>query len=228
MLPIQLIKALRLRPVVLIFLFSLVCLGMLSLRLVWSEQYRYLSLGWNLFLAWIPLLIALRLRTQMLTGSYNRLYYLSGLLLWLLFLPNAPYIITDLLHLQVNTGVPIWFDSILIFSFAMGGLQTGLYSMYVAHQIINRLWNERVGWLAIAFSVLLSSFGIFLGRFQRWNSWDVFTNPVRLVTDCLQQTTNPMAVKMTLAFTCLLLCFYLLFVSLIHLKMYESTPRYKE
>src|SRR4028118_1164658 len=160
MIPVQLIKILRIRPVYLVLLFSGFCLGILLLRLIWSEHFRYLSLGWNLFLAWIPLLIALGLRSQLKAGNDSKLYYLLGLVLWLLFLPNAPYIITDLLHLQVNTGVPIWFDSILIFCFAMGGLQTGLYAMYIVHKIINKLWNERIGWFAMAFSVLLSSFGI--------------------------------------------------------------------
>jgi len=213
-------------PVFLLLIFSSFCTGILLVRIIWTDQIRYIFLGWNLFLAWVPLLITLFLNGRLKAGSQNKFYFSVGLLVWLLFLPNAPYIITDLLHLKGNTHVPIWFDSILVFSFALAGLLTGLFSLYLAHRIIDRLFSEFIGWISIIACVGLAGFGVYLGRIERWNSWDLFTNPIRLLTDSLQQATNPMAIKMTLAFTCLLLFFYLLFLSLVQLKTHAPSEKY--
>jgi uncharacterized membrane protein len=212
-------------PVFLLFIFSCFCTGILLTRIIWTDQIRYIFLAWNLFLAWVPLLITLFLNERIKAGSRNKYCFALGLLVWLLFLPNAPYIITDLLHLKANTHVPIWFDSILVFSFALAGLLCGLYSLFLAHHIIDRLFNQVIGWLGVVGSVGLTGFGVYLGRVERWNSWDLFTNPVRLLMDCLQQTTNPVAIKMTIGFTCLLLFFYLLFLSLVHLKIHASPEK---
>ncbi|QHT67619.1 DUF1361 domain-containing protein [Rhodocytophaga rosea] len=212
-------------PVVLLFIFSCFCTGILLVRMIVADQIRYIFLAWNLFLAWVPLLITLFLSERLKTGSQNRYCFGLGLLVWLLFLPNSPYIITDLLHLKGNTHVPIWFDSILVFSFALAGLLCGLFSLYLAHLIIDRLFNEITGWLSIVGCVGLTGFGIYLGRVERWNSWDLFTNPVQLLMDSLQQISNPVAIKMTIGFTCLLLFFYLLFLSLIHLKINASPEK---
>ncbi len=214
-------------PVVLLFVFSCFCIGILLVRIIVADQIRYIFLAWNLFLAWVPLLITLFLNERLKTGSKNRYCFGLGLLVWLLFLPNSPYIITDLLHLKGNTHVPIWFDSILVFSFALAGLLCGLFSLYLAHLIIDRLFNEFVGWLSIVGCVGLTGFGVYLGRVERWNSWDLFTNPVWLLMDSLQQISNPMAIKMTIGFTCLLLFFYLLFLSLIHLKI-DASPEKRQ
>jgi uncharacterized membrane protein len=216
-----------LNPVSLLLLFSCFCIGILLTRIIWTDQIRFIFLGWNLFLAWVPLLITLFLKERLHAGSQNKYCFGLGLVVWLLFLPNAPYIITDLLHLKGNTHVPIWFDSILVFSFALAGLLCGLFSLYLAHRLIDRLFNELTGWISIIVCVGLTGFGVYLGRVERWNSWDLFTNPVRLVTDSLQHTTNPMAIKMTIGFTCLLLFFYLLFLSLVHLKVHASPEKHR-
>lgn len=213
-------------PVFPLFLFSCFCTGILVTRIIWTDQIRFIFLAWNLFLAWVPLLITLFLNERMKAGSRNKYCFGLGLFVWLLFLPNAPYIITDLLHLKANTHVPIWFDSILIFSFALAGLLCGLFSLYLAHHIIDRLYNKVTGWVSIILCAGLTGFGIYLGRVERWNSWDLFTNPVRLLMDSLQQTTNPTAIKMTIGFTALLLFFYLLFLSLVHMKIHASSEKH--
>jgi uncharacterized membrane protein len=228
--PMQIVRYARqyvANPVSLLFLFSCFCTGILLIRILWTDQIRYIFLAWNLFLAWVPLLITLFLDDRLKTGSRNKYCFGFGLIVWLLFLPNAPYIITDLLHLKGNTHVPIWFDSILIFSFALAGLLCGLFSLYLAHRIIDQLFNEVTGWFSIVGCVGLTGFGVYLGRVERWNSWDLFTNPIHLLTNSLQQTTNPMAIKMTVGFTCLLLFFYLLFLSLVHLKTHASSEKYR-
>lgn len=97
--------------------------------------------------------------------------------MWLLFLPNAPYIITDLLHLRGNTDVPVWFDSLMVFSYAMAGLQAGLFSLYIMQRLVEKLLTRNLSYVFTTVCVWLASYGVYLGRFQRWNSWDVLTIP---------------------------------------------------
>lgn len=211
------------KPVMLLLGFTIICLGMLLARILSADTIRYSFLVWNLFLAWIPLIIAIFMQLYFQKKALNRLYFAIGGLFWLLFLPNAPYIITDLLHLRSNTNVPVWFDSLLVFSYAMAGLQAGLFSLYIMQGLLEKLYSRNVSYAITTICVWLASYGVYLGRFQRWNSWDLFTNPVWLLLDSLQQLTNPTAIKMTIAFACMLTFFYLLLLSLIHWKTYEST-----
>jgi uncharacterized membrane protein len=217
-----------LKPVVLLLGFTLFCLAMLLARIISTDSLKYTFLVWNLFLAWVPLLIAVYLQIYFRKKGLNWLYFTAGALLWLLFLPNAPYIITDLLHLRSNTQVPVWFDSLLIFSYAMAGLQAGLFSLYIMQQLTEKLLSRNISYTFVAICVWLASYGVYLGRYQRWNSWDLFTNPLWLLMDSLRQLTNPTAIKMTIAFACILTFFYLLFLSLIHWKTYESTHPHQE
>jgi uncharacterized membrane protein len=216
------------KPVMLLLVFTLFCLGMLGARILSTGTLGYTFLVWNLFLAWIPLIVAVYMQLYMRNKPVNWLYFTVGGLLWLLFLPNAPYIITDLLHLRGNSTVPVWFDSLLVFSYAMAGLQAGLFSLYIMQQLIEKVLGRNISYMMITLCVWLASYGVYLGRFGRWNSWDLFTNPVWLLMDSLRQLTNPTAIKMTIAFACILTFFYLLFVSLIHWKSYESTDQHPE
>ncbi len=214
------------KSVLLLLIFSAFCLAMQVLRMVSTGTTKYIFLNWNLFLAWIPLLVVVYMsifwnENKQTENKQTRIQYILGLGIWLLFLPNAPYIITDLLHLRSNTEVPVWYDSLLVFSYAMAGLQAGLFSLYLAQKIITRLYNAQISQIAIAGFVFLSSYGVYLGRFQRWNSWDLFTKPHRLLIDSFSQLTNPTAIKVTVVLTCVLAFFYLIFLSLIQLKTHE-------
>jgi uncharacterized membrane protein len=216
------------KPVMLLLGFTFFCLAMLLARIVSTDTMRYTFLVWNLFLAWIPLAIAVYMQLYFQKKPINWVYFIVGGLMWLLFLPNAPYIITDLLHLRGNTTVPVWFDSLLVFSYAMAGLQAGLFSLYIMQQLMEKFFSRNISYTITALCVWLASYGVYLGRFQRWNSWDLFTNPTWLLMDSLRQLTNPTAIKMTVAFACILTFFYLLFLSLIHWKTYESTHQHPE
>jgi uncharacterized membrane protein len=110
----------------------------------------------------------------------------------------------------------------------MAGLQAGLFSLYIMQQMIEKLFSKNISYIVTALCVWLASYGVYLGRFQRWNSWDLFTNPAWLLMDSLRQLSNPTAIKMTVAFACILTFFYLLFLSLIHWKAYESTHQHPE
>lgn len=160
----------------------------------------FFFLVWNLFLAWIPYLVSLSLphlkKSKIIIGLV--------LLTWLLFFPNAPYIITDLLHLKHRPPVPMWFDVMLFFSFAWTGLILGFASLMEVQKFLEKRMNP-AGVQAVVFSALaLCGFGVFVGRFQRWNSWDVLSNPFRLLFDMAEVLMNPMAYWGTFGLTIVL------------------------
>jgi uncharacterized membrane protein len=109
---------------------------------------------------------------------------------WLLFLPNAPYILTDLLHLTAKSPAPPWYDLALLLSCAGTGLLLGYLSLLDVHGIIARRFNPAIGWAAAVSSLVLSGFAIYLGRFLRWNSWDVMTRPA-IVFDIVDGLLHP-------------------------------------
>lgn len=166
------------------------CFFMSIVRVYYSKQMLFLFLNWNLFLASISWALTniVILYPQL---KEKKITYFILLGTWLLFFPNAPYILTDLFHLRVETNVPIWFDLILILSFAWTGLLFGFLSLWD----IEKLFSEQLhtNWVrAISITLLfLGSFGIYLGRFLRWNSWDIISEPFRLVYDISDRFMNP-------------------------------------
>ena len=141
-------------------------------------------LGWNLMLAWVPYLAAWRFERG------DSLLRWAWFLLWLLFLPNAPYIVTDFIHLQHRPPVPVWYDMVMLFSFASTGLMLGLLSLYEIRLALRRQWSRMFTEGIMCATIGLAGFGVWLGRFQRWNSWDVFSNPAGLLRDLLQTVSQ--------------------------------------
>ena len=125
-------------------------------------------------------------------------------LLWLLFFPNAPYLITDLIHINERHSPATWGDPLLFFSFALTGVMIGIVSLFVMRLNFKMYYSEKVGWVWTQLSILLCGFGIFLGRIQRWNSWDIVTRPDILCKDIVDQLDNPMAIYFTLGFSSLM------------------------
>jgi uncharacterized membrane protein len=149
----------------------------------------YLFLLWNLMLAWVPYLAARqfeKLHSQK-AGWFSSVFCFS---IWLLFLPNAPYIITDFLHFKHKPPVPLWYDMLLLFAFASTGLLLGLLSLHKVQQTLRSYRSKMFTQTVILSSIGLSGFGIWLGRFQRWNSWDIFTRPDVLLLDIVNTLTT--------------------------------------
>lgn len=197
---------------------SFACCFLALFRVYWTKNLTYFWLIWNLFLAWVPLLIAYNLQKYYLRNPKRYSILILTSCLWLLFFPNSPYIITDLIHLDPRSNVPMWFDSILIFAFALSGLFTGFISLYFIHEILDCFFNHVVNWTVITVIFLLSGYGIYLGRILRWNSWDLFTKPKLLLMDVTGQVDNPQAIFMTLVFTFFMFFSYLILHSIINLK----------
>jgi uncharacterized membrane protein len=170
---------------------SVLCMALFRIRIMLSDTTEYAFLIWNLFLAWIPLGMA-----YMVSFAKKRRYVLITVpfaaALWLLFFPNAPYILTDFQHLgRPHTGMPIWFDMLLINWFAWTGLLLGVFSLFMMHDIVRRMLGRIAGWGFVITVSALSGLGIYMGRFLRWNSWDLLFRPLELLQELIQYALNP-------------------------------------
>ncbi len=156
---------------------SLLAAGLLLSRQLIYDRKMFTFLYWNLFLAWIPLIAALGVNfVRQLGPSRSRRRWAVLLALatvWLVFFPNCFYLITDLLHFHPRRPVPRWFDLMILSSFACLGVQLGYVSLRLIHRWAEDWFGTLAGWLTVVTTLTLSSVGVFLGRFWRWNSWEL-------------------------------------------------------
>lgn len=131
-------------------------------------------LTWNLFLAWIPYIISL----NFIKKETSIKVFIPVFIVWILFLPNAPYLVTDVLHLVLSSPQMLWYDSILLFFFGWIGLLLGILSLLHIHRYMRNHFNKINSEIAIFIICFISSFGVYLGRFERFNSWDIFIRPI--------------------------------------------------
>jgi uncharacterized membrane protein len=219
--PVRLLSLLHRHGLGPALLSSAAAVGMLAYRLDTTRHSLYLWLVWNLFLAWVPYGLALLASVLMARGR-ARWWNLAPLAVaWLLVFPNAPYLLTDLIHLRPRPAVPLWFDAALLALFAAAGWLLGLLSLEVwKHWLQARL--GRVGAWAFVLAVsVLSGYGIYLGRVERWNSWDVLTEPRSLCVAVLAHLRAPEAHPHLLGLTAL----FALLVSLSYAGFEALYPR---
>ena len=188
---------------------TLLVYAMVGARVLYTGSEHYGALVWNLFLAWIPLVIALVVYDGYRRGTAAA-PLLAGAGLWLIFFPNAPYIVTDLKHLRTWAGAPVWYDAVLACAAAWTGLALGFVSLYLMQAVARRLVGTVNAWLFVVAVLALSSFGIYLGRFERWNSWDVVTRPHVLLGD-LSSLDQARTAGVTVLFTAFLAASYAVF-----------------
>lgn len=167
-------------PMAALILASGVSVGFVALRILFTRNIFYGFLVWNLFLAWLPLFLAL-LAENYYSQSTNcknpgGKYWLVSAL-WLLFLPNAFYIFTDIIHLTNRFHFNFWVDLSVILSCALTGLVLGFMSLFLMQSLVVRRYGQLAGWGFVMLIAGLSSFGIYLGRFLRVNSWDIVAKP---------------------------------------------------
>ena len=171
---------------------SAICVALVLARMAYSDSRRYSSLVWNLTLAWIPFILAYVAYVL----SWRRLLMYVTIpafaMLWLIFFPNAPYILTDLQHLsQGVANVPLWYDVILLIWFSWTGMLLGVVSLNLMQEIIRRELGRRAGWAFVLFVAMLSGVGLYVGRFIRLNSWDIIKNPGALAADMFDWLSDP-------------------------------------
>ena len=172
---------------------SVVSVALLSAKIILSGQWSHVYLIWNLFLAWLPLLLALLVCHRYETSADRGWKFFALCGAWLLFFPNAPYMVTDIIHLWSRHGRHFWIDLVLVVLFAWIGLILGCLSLWLMQRIVSRAFGGPAGWCFVAVSAGLCGFGVYLGRFLRWNSWDAVLNPLDLLGDIVQPMAHPMA-----------------------------------
>lgn len=195
-----------------IFLFSSMAIGLLITRMLYTEKITYIFLVWNLFLAYLPFLISKFIFEKEHLSKIELVIYGS---FWLLLFPNAPYIITDFIHLKTIENNLVWLDITLLLLFAFTGLYMGVVSLYLMRKKVEKMFSLKAGSYFLFVTVALASFGIYLGRIQRWNSWDIVHQPFQLFKDILSifisPTEHPEAYLITGLFSVIILVSYKMF-----------------
>lgn len=187
----QLKNANRFEETLFLGFISFACFALSVFRLVYTDKTTFLFLNWNLFLAFIPWLFSTilsiypKLRTRKIASSIL-------VILWLLFFPNAPYILTDLFHLRHSQNMPLWFDLVLILSFAWTGLLFGIFSLWDIEKILALQIRKKFLPIITIGLLFLGAYGIYLGRYLRWNSWDIISETSALLYDIRDSIVNPL------------------------------------
>ena len=158
-------------------------------RVLYSGTSRYVFIAWNLFLGWLPYFLSNYFKEMKNSAPWKQgcLFFC-----WALFLPNALYMVTDLIHLGASTNVPLWYDACLLFGAAFTGIMMAFISIRNVELFLIEKFDHKIIKIFVPFMLFMSSFGVYLGRFERWNSWDVFINPVGLGTSILSCIISPL------------------------------------
>lgn len=198
-------------------LFSLLLLLLLSFVAVFFHLIRILfnapvdfSMDWNLFLSWIPLIIAFL--ADNFTKRFGKIPFVLIPLsvVWLAFFPNAPYMITDLAHLTVDYERDLtWHDVIMLFFYAEVSLFNGLVSLYWIHRSWRRVFNRTISNSFLLASLPLAGFGVYLGRVRRMNSWDIIHDPQIILKNLLESAMDRTALVFSMEIGVLLGILYL-------------------
>lgn len=201
-----------------ILLSTLLALILWSGRVLQSDSIAYRNLIWNLFLAWIPYLLSIW--SAALYSSRTGRWWVTIFpgILWLIFFPNAPYIITDFLHLTNRPGIPMWYDILMLASFAWTGCFLAIASLRTMQLIVKNHIGWAMSWIFASSVLTLAGIGIYLGRFSRWNSWDILVSPKEILFDVTIRMINPLSNLTFFGFTAIITAFlivcYLMFVSI--------------
>ncbi len=170
---------------------SLVSACLLTLRMINSNSVRYGFMYWNLFLALIPLLLAWWLIQRVRLHGWLQWQQILLTCAWFVFLPNSFYLMTDLIHVRPNFEADLLFDITILMSFILAGLAFGFTSLYLVHREVRRRLPEIQSYGLVALILLASSFAICLGRYTRWNTWDIVLQPAGLLFDVSDRLLNP-------------------------------------
>ncbi|MBI5954303.1 MAG: DUF1361 domain-containing protein [Chloroflexi bacterium] len=191
---------------------TLLSVALFRVRTMLSNSIDYVFLVGNIFLAWIPLGLAYTASVFAWKRRFLLLAVPLMFILWMLFFPNAPYILTDLQHLgRPREDVPLWFDMLMLIWFSWTGLLLGVVSMFLMQDIVRRQFGRIAGWFFVLASGTLCSLGVYIGRFLRWNSWDMFFNPFERLQDFMYYASHPgpRAIIFISVFSAFFLFFYI-------------------
>ena len=185
-------------------------ISMIVSRVCYSGSFTYIFFVWNLLLAAIPVFLSNYL--SKVKSNNNQIFLFAC---WLLFFPNALYIVTDLVHLRESTNVPLWYDVIMIFSAALNGLIMAYLSLQKVELFLQSKFTGKQTSVIMMLCLFLGSAGVYIGRYLRWNSWDILINPFGLTTEAAQHFFNPTEHPRSIGMTVILTLFFSLFYMLV-------------
>ncbi len=185
--------AARLRIAKAILISNLISVVLFGLRIMATHSTYYWFLLWNLLLAWVPIIFILLLRRQLKHKSWKEPIPIALTFLWLGFLPNSFYLMSDLIHLQNTGDIGILFDAVLFLSCIWNGAVAGMLSIVWVHRAILKRRGRLIAATIIGVVFAITSFAIYLGRTLRWNTWDVLVNPAGILFDVSERVINPLA-----------------------------------
>jgi uncharacterized membrane protein len=185
-------------------LSSALSVALVVARVVSTGSRAYSFLVWNLFLAWVPFWLALGVAWLAKRAPHRRLPLGMLVVAWFLFFPNAPYLVTDLIHLVFREPGPrgaVLYDAVMFFSFAFSGLLTGFLSLRIVEEEVKEAWGRIASLVITLLTLAASGLGVTVGRFDRYNSWDVATRPFTIFAGIIHRITHdPRAILTTLLF----------------------------
>lgn len=192
-------------------------LALLVVRIRSGPDSGAVSIVWNLLLAWVPLVLSV-----VLEAGWRRRWPLPATAAvaaaWLLFFPNAPYLVTEVVQLAPREGVPLWLDALILFSLGVAGLLVGFASLELVRTLVTVVAGRLAGWALTLVVLAATGFGIYLGRFSRYNSWDVLSRPRRILYDVRSAAAEPLsnsrAVAVSAVFTAFVTVSYLAVVAI--------------
>lgn len=159
-------------------LIAISCLAMVLARMLYAENIKLIFLIWNLFLAWIPYYTSSYLVVR--EKELNLFKTISLFAISICFLPNAVYLITDLIHLKPRIGIPLWYDAMILFCFSLLGLIYNTITLINIERFAKFYLPMKWVILFMCLLITASGFGIYLGRELRWNSWDLLIHPFQI------------------------------------------------
>lgn len=190
---------------------TLVSIGLFGYGALRNHSLDFSYLAWNLFLAWLPLVFAVRLVSVLQRKLWSSWEAMGLSVLWLVFLPNSFYMISDFIHLQDVQRVDVVYDTVMLTSFIYTGVTLGFSSLYLIHLQLRRRLSRLTAASWVAFTLLVSSMAVYVGRDLRWNSWDILTNPGGLLFDISDRLLHPAAYPKMLV---TIISFFLLLMSM--------------
>ncbi|HEV2403459.1 MAG TPA: DUF1361 domain-containing protein [Candidatus Saccharimonadales bacterium] len=180
---------------------SLVSISLFLTNAHTTHSWALAYMNWDLFLAWIPLLLSLWLARALGHKLWSSWQTLLITVLWLCFLPNSFYMISDFIHIQDVSPMYVLSSTIMLSSFILNGIVLGYLSLFLIHQELLKRVSQRLAAALIGAVLVLCSFAIYLGRDLRWNSWDIVRDPSSVLVDIANHLANPLARSDLLATT---------------------------
>ncbi len=210
MLPLREVEVRYLKAIGLV---SVLCVALFIVRALAIGNTSFVFVPENLALAWLALAFAWALSRQLKEQRWTSWQNVSLSVLWLLFLPNTWYVLTDFVHIFQGGQISQIYDIAMITTLVFAGFALGFASLLIVHKEFLKRWSKQQSMGAVTIILLLASFAIYLGRDLRWNTWDVVTNPGGIILNVSDRVIDPFghprAVNVTGLFFILLSVLYL-------------------